>query len=154
MINAGRRNGVYAPDAVIFKIARRIETKLKTAMTSRTRSRPGGGGRGDLPWPKNLKEKARFGADSRRTAKKTNPTPAGRTNPAEANGVTALGTLSNSIADARQRTPAPATIKPALRTPRHSACFLEANAPMTPQNPAHSAKPPIPARLNHSDVGH
>src|SRR5215471_11469461 len=150
MTNAGSRNGVYAPDVVIFKIARRIETKLKTAMTSRTRSC----GRRELSSAHNPRDNAEIRGEFPLSVQTIKPITAGRTNPAEANGVTALGTLSNSIADSRQRTPAPATIKPALKTPRHSACFLEANAPMTPQNPAHSAKPPIPARLNHSDVGH
>src|SRR5215831_14597023 len=111
MTNAGSRNGVYAPDVVIFKIARRIETKLKTAMTSRTRSC----GRRELSSAHNPRDNAEI-----------------------------RGEFPLSVQ----------TIKPALKTPRHSACFLEANAPMTPQNPAHSAKPPIPARLNHSDVGH
>src|SRR5262249_846475 len=82
------------------------------------------------------------------------PTSAGKTKAPAANGVILPDLLEKRIATTLQIAPAQTMIKPALRAPRHSACFREAIAPMTAHTPTHRPKTPIPARLNHSDEGH
>src|SRR5215471_3327302 len=85
---------------------------------------------------------------SLRQSRIINPINVGKMKTAEAIGVTLLDAPENPIAAFCQSAPAQTGIRLALRTPRHSACFLEATAPMTPQIPIHSAKVPTPARLN------